>query len=92
MKLRKVLTIAVPILWLGVLASAAGVIYARHQARMLFVRLEQLNARRDALDMEWGRLQLEQSSWSSNAFVEQVANAKLQMNLPQTRDVRIVRP
>ena len=92
MKLRKILTISIPVLWLGVLASAAGVIYARHQARMLFVRLEQLNARRDALDMEWGRLQLEQSSWSSNAFVEQVANAKLQMNLPQTRDVRIVRP
>ena len=92
MKPRKFLVISLPLLWLGVLASAAGVVYARHQARTLFVRLEQLNARRDALDMEWGRLQLEQSSWSSNAFVEQVANAKLQMNLPQTRDVRIVRP
>jgi cell division protein FtsL len=41
--------------------------------------------------MDWGRLQLEQSYWSSNAFVERVANAKLQMSLPQTRDVRIVR-
>jgi cell division protein FtsL len=92
MKLNKLLMIALPMLWLGVLASATGVIYARHQARMLFVRLEQLNARRDALDMEWGRLQLEQSSWSSNAFVEQVANSKLQMNLPQMHDVRIVRP
>jgi cell division protein FtsL len=42
--------------------------------------------------MDWGRLQLEQSYWSSHGFVERVANAKLQMNLPQTRDVRIVRP
>ena len=58
----------------------------------LFVRLEKLNAERDSLEMEWGRLQLEQSYWSSHAFVERVANAKLQMNLPQTRDVRIVRP
>lgn len=89
---HKTLIILVPLLWLAVLASAAGVIYSRHQARTLFVRLEALNARRDALDMEWGRLQLEQSAWSSNAFVEQVANAKLQMTLPQTRDVRIVRP
>jgi cell division protein FtsL len=56
------------------------------------VRLEKLNAERDSLEMEWGRLQLEQSAWSSNAFVERVANAKLQMNMPQTRDVRIVRP
>jgi cell division protein FtsL len=84
--------IALSVLWLGVLASAAGVIYSRHRARVLFVHLEKLNGDRDALEMEWGRLQLEQSAWSSNAFVERVANTKLQMNIPQQRDVRIVRP
>ncbi len=88
---RRIWLVSLPVLWLAVLASAVGVIYARHQARNLFVHLEKLNAERDALDMEWGRLQLEQSAWSSNAFVERVANAKLQMNLPETRDVRIVR-
>ena len=82
----------VALLWLAVLGSATQVIYARHEARELFVHLEKLNAERDSLEMEWGRLQLEQSYWSSNAFVERVANAKLQMSLPQTRDVRIVRP
>jgi len=81
-----------PVLWLAVLGSSVQVIYARHKAREVFVQLEQLNAERDSLDMDWGRLQLEQSYWSSHAFVERVANAKLQMNLPQTRDVRIVRP
>ena len=89
---RRFLVIALPLLWLVVLGSAVGVIYSRHQARDLFVRLEKLNAERDALEMEWGQLQLEQSAWSTNAFVERVANTKLQMNLPQTRDVRIVRP
>jgi cell division protein FtsL len=92
MKNRRLLTLAMPVLWLAVLGSAVQVIYARHKARDLFVRLERLNGERDSLDMEWGRLQLEQSYWSSNAFVERVANAKLRMNLPQTRDVRIVRP
>jgi cell division protein FtsL len=92
MKNRRLLSLAMPLLWLAVLGSAVQVIYARHKARDLFVRLERLNAERDSLDMEWGRLQLEQSYWSSNAFVERVANAKLRMNLPQTRDVRIVRP
>jgi len=86
------LPLLLPLLWLAVLGSAVQVIYARHTARDLFVRLEKLNAERDSLDMEWGRLQLEQSFWSSNAFVERVANAKLQMSLPQTKDVRIVRP
>ena len=46
-------------------------------------------------EMPWisngGRLQIEQSYWSSHAFVERVANAKMQMSLPQTKDVRIVR-
>ena len=92
MKHRRLLPLVLPLLWLAVLGSAVQVIYARHKARDMFVRLEKLNAERDSLDMEWGRLQLEQSYWSSNAFVERVANAKLQMSLPQTRDVRIVRP
>ena len=92
MKSRKLLLVALPVLWLAVLGSAAAVIYSRHMARDMFVRLEKLNAERDALEMEWGRLQLEQSAWSSNAFVERVANTKLQMSMPQPREVRIVRP
>jgi cell division protein FtsL len=86
------LPVLLPLLWLAVLGSAVQVIYARHTARATFVRLEKLNLERDSLDMEWGRLQLEQSYWSSNAFVERVANAKMKMSLPQTKDVRIVRP
>lgn len=92
MKLRKLLPFVLVVLWFAVLGSAVQVIYARYKARDLFVQLEKLDAQRDALDMEWGRLQLEQSYWSSDAFVERVANAKLQMSLPQMRDVRIVRP
>jgi cell division protein FtsL len=92
MSYRRLLPFVMPLLWLAVLGSAVQVIYARHKARDVFVHLEQLNAERDSLEMEWGRLQLEQSYWSSHAFVERVANSKLQMNLPQTRDVRIVRP
>jgi cell division protein FtsL len=88
----KLLPWILPLLWFAVLGSAVQVIYARHMARTEFVRLEQLDSQRDSLEMEWGRLQLEQSYWSSNAFVERVANSKLQMSLPQTRDVRIVRP
>jgi cell division protein FtsL len=92
MKKFKLLPLLLPVLWLAVLGSAVQVIYARHKARDMFVHLEKLDAQRDSLEIEWGRLQLEQSYWSSNAFVERVANAKLSMSLPQTRDVRIVRP
>lgn len=91
MKTRNLQYLALPILWVAVLATATAVIYARHQSRDLFVRLERLNADRDALEMEWGRLQLEQSAWSSHAFVERVANARMNMGLPAPADVRIVR-
>lgn len=92
MKFKTLLPILLPVLWLAVLVSSVQVIYARHKARDLFVQLEKLNSERDALDMDWGRLQLEQSYWSSHALVEGVANTKLKMSIPQTRDVRIVRP
>jgi cell division protein FtsL len=92
MTMRSFLPLLLAALWLSVLGSSVQMIYARHKAREVFVRLEQLNAERDSLDIEWGRLQLEQSYWSSHAFVERVANSKLQMSLPQMRDVRIVRP
>ena len=74
---------AMPLLWVGVLASAAGAIYCKHRARELFVELEHLNRGRDELEIEWGRLQLEQSSWSTHAFVESVASAELQDAHPQ---------
>ncbi len=86
------LALVVPLLWLGTLASAAGTVYCTHRCRELFVQLEHLNARRDNLDIEWGQLQLEQSAWSTHAFVESVARAKLHMATPPPQDIRLVSP
>jgi cell division protein FtsL len=79
-------------LWLGVLGSAAGAIYCKHRARELFVELERLNARRDNLDVEWGQLQLEQSAWSTHAFVERVASTKLRMATPPPQAIEVIAP
>ena len=88
----KVLALLVPMLWIGALASAAGAIYCKHRAREMFVELEQLNAHRDNLEIEWGQLQLEQSAWSTQAFVERVASAKLHMGMPPPKEIEIVAP
>ncbi len=88
----RLLAAVVAALWITVLASAAGAIYAKHRARTLFIELERLSADRDRLDIEWGRLQLEQSAWSNHGFVEQVAHQKLRMTLPPATEVRIVQP
>jgi cell division protein FtsL len=89
---RKVLILAVPLLWLAALASAAGAIYSKHRARELFVELERINSRRDNLEIEWGQLQLEQSAWSTHAFVENVAGTKLRMGMPPPKEIELVSP
>jgi cell division protein FtsL len=88
----KVLVIVVAVLWFGALGSAAGAIYCKHRAREMFVELEQLNARRDNIEIEWGQLQLEQSAWSTQAFVERVATSKLHMAMPPPKEIEIVAP
>jgi cell division protein FtsL len=89
---RSLMVMLLALLWCAVLASAAGAIYSKYRARELFVELEHLNAGRDELDAEWGRLQLEQSAWSNYAFVERVASERLHMNIPDSRDIEILSP
>ena len=88
----KWLVLAVAILWVGALGSAAAAIYCKHRTRELFVELERLSGRRDNLEIEWGQLQLEQSAWSTHAFVERVASTKLHMAMPPPKDIEIVAP
>ena len=89
---RKFLPITVAVLWAVALGSAAGAIYSKHRARELFVQLERLNNQRDNLEVEWGQLQLEQSAWSTHAFVERVASTRLKMATPPPKDIELVSP
>jgi cell division protein FtsL len=88
----RTLAIAVPVLWFAALASAAGAIYSKHRARESFVELERLNSRRDNLEIEWGQLQLEQSAWSTHAFVEKVASTRLKMAMPPPQEIEVISP
>ena len=83
---------AVVLLWCGVLVSSAGAVYTRHRARELFVELESLHRHSDNLDIEWGQLQLEQSAWSTHAFVERVASTRLKMAIPDPARIQVVQP
>lgn len=71
-------------------ASALGVVAAQHQARKLYSELERQQARTRALEVEWGQLQLEQSTWASHARVEKLAREKLGMSLPAPGRVLVV--
>jgi cell division protein FtsL len=87
---RSNLVLPLTLLWCALLASAAGAIYSKYRERALFVQLERLNQLRDSIDADWGRLQLEQSAWSSYAFVERVASERLHMLAPDPRDITVI--
>ena len=84
--------VAVAVLWLAVLASALGVVYGKQQSRNRFNELQKLTTHRDDLDIEWGQLQLEQSTWATHGRVERVAHDELGMVTPSATDLRIVQP
>ncbi len=75
-----------------VMVSAMGVIYAKHNNRMLYVELRGLQQERDELNVDWGRLQLEQSTWATHGRIEGVARKKLGMRNLDYGEVVIVKP
>lgn len=72
--------------------TALGVVYAQHSSRKLFIELEQLQKASDELDIEWGRLQLEQSTWARDGRIDAAAREKLEMLIPPPAEVVIVKP
>jgi cell division protein FtsL len=64
------------------LVSALGGVSAQHKARKLFIELEREQTRTRQLEVEWGQLQLEQSTWASHARLEKIARERLHMKSP----------
>lgn len=74
------------------LGSAASLVYARHEARRLFIELQQLTTERDDLNIDWGRLQIEHSTLALPARVEKTVRDRLGMAEPDPAEIIIVQP
>ena len=79
------------VLLLAVLVSAIGVVWTRHESRVLFVELTRLQNQRDELNVEYGRLELEQATWAEPRRIDQEARSKLGMVTPRPQDIQLVR-
>ncbi|GFZ92789.1 cell division protein FtsL [Dyella caseinilytica] len=75
----------------AVMVSAIAVVWTRHQSRALFVQLTQLQSQRDALNIEYGQLELEQATWAEPRRIDSEARTKLGMLSPRPQDVQLVR-
>jgi cell division protein FtsL len=80
------------LLVLANIASAIAVVHARHEHRQSFAALTRLEAARDELDIEFGRLQLEQATWAESNRIDQVARQRLGMKFPTPEETVVVRP
>lgn len=74
-----------------VMVTAIAVIQTRHESRQLFAELQTRQAERDALNVEWGKLLLEEGAWSQHRRVEAMARSRLGMNTPDAAHIRVVR-
>lgn len=78
--------------WLVVVASALAVPYSAHWSRMLLNELAAEMTIREKAQAEWGRLVLEQSTWTAHSRVEAIATTQLKMRVPEAAEVILVKP
>lgn len=81
-----------PLLLVAVISSAMGAVWSRHESRKLFNELQQLEGGRDAMNVEWGQLQLEQSTHTTHGKIEAAARERLGMKIPGAQQVMILKP
>ncbi|HQR59774.1 MAG TPA: cell division protein FtsL [Methylophilaceae bacterium] len=80
------------ILFALLLACALAMVTSQHKARKLYIELQQQQDLAKQYDVEWGQLQLEQSTWAMHSRIEQIADSRLRMKVPGPAQIQIVAP
>ena len=75
----------------AVIMCSLSVVASQHRARKLFIELQNEKERAQQMEVEWGQLQLEQSTWAAPGRVGKVAEQKLQMQLPKNGQIQFIR-
>ena len=70
--------------------TSMALVYTKHESRKLFVELEGLTHERDDLNIEWGQLQIEQSTWATHARIERVATDDLSLVRPEATEIYVI--
>ena len=80
------------LIWGLTLVTALAVPYSAHWSRQLLNELAGEMQQREKAQAEWGRLVLEQSTWTAHSRVESIAPRQLGMRVPAPSEVILVRP
>ena len=71
---------------------ALGAVTSQHKARKLFQDLEAEQERARQLDVEFGQLQLELSTWATHPRIEKIARERLKMQAPDAKRLLVAKP
>jgi cell division protein FtsL len=82
MKKQLIELVGVLLLAACVTASGLWIVETEHRSRQLFIQVEELNREQDQLQIDWGRLQIEQSTWATHKRVASIAQGQLGMRTP----------
>jgi len=74
----------------AVVASGIWIVSVEHRSRQLFIEAESLNRELDRLQIDWGRLQIEQSTWGTHSRVEALARQRLRLTVPRDDQLVVV--
>ncbi len=74
-----------------VVLCALSVVTSQHKARKLYVSLQQEKENAQKIEVEWGQLQLEQSTLATLSRIERIATQRLQMQVPKNGQVQYIR-
>lgn len=78
------------ILFAVLMMTALGVVTSQHQARKLYFELQQEQDAAKQYEIEWGQLQLEQSTWAMHSRIESIASKHLNMEVPDSKRIQTV--
>jgi len=78
------------LLLVAVIICALGVVTSQHKARKAYIELQKAQTQAHQLDVEWGQLQLEQSTWAMHSRIEKEASTRLNMRVPDAGHSQVV--
>ncbi len=76
---------------IAVVGSALSTVLIRYENRQVFLEVRDAEILRDRLNDEWGKLQLEQATWSLHSLISFEAQQKLGMVTPDPQDTVVLR-
>jgi cell division protein FtsL len=79
------------ILYILVIVSALALVYTRITTRHQYLSLQALQQERDRLNVEWGRLLLQEARYAEPRYIEKRAREQLGMRVPVREEMMVVR-